>query len=735
MRERERLPHKRADQLEPTPHEPIQSTFNNHHSIPGLQPSNPTFTVDAPSQAGPQIGHDFRMIDVHSQERAVSRSTPPGALLVQRQAAPAAQPPAASPTAAPTSTKPKLINIALGPDSAVVFKSASASLGGITVHITGRMAVKGKASLIGEELPAKGADKALLSRTRQLLAAGFSAAVPTGDAKKLTLSLAGETISLELADGAEKSPAFQVAGHFSAAGRTLTLPSCEVTGAEITLDATVWVAPASTPGGPAATPTVTPGDASAKSFSFAGKSALFGGGKDRTGGVTLKSNMDAFEAQLPDFVKNHKFLQLPEQRAAFFQEMRSYFGTDERTVAHFAKLRKANVKGATTILHDEAATRLEKVQAELGEANMPKSGGVGWPRSECKLGGAATLKNLHNLGFAVDYNAYQAPNLQDRRTLDLISIVAGRPAHATYQQGGVNRDEVGKTYTHGTDDEKAKLDADPKVQKWLEQVRTEAESVSKASEDFRASLKSKDAAGAEIDLAPELMKLRDEWFAAKKEDRPAILAKLPAVIKPWLDKVDAQQKAMEAKITAAGLDPAKLPGGDALDQATDSYKKLATRIKALQDKLGTPLKRGQRTQIDQFITQARKLLTQPETPLADDTAAVDELKRLHELIDKHQTAFGQKKWLERVVTLRTALTTDGSLVFGTEKKAVVSPGLAQITDTGFYNLAGKAKAGPEAFSSDFVQKMVKYGFNHLGTWNTPDSMHFELRWDGPGTPP
>jgi hypothetical protein len=47
-------------------------------------------------------------------------------------------------------------------------------------------------------------------------------------------------------------------------------------------------------------------------------------------------------------------------------------------------------------------------------------------------------------------------------------------------------------------------------------------------------------------------------------------------------------------------------------------------------------------------------------------------------------------------------------------------------------LKGKPKAGKEAFDVDFVKSMVKHGFTHGATWSTPDLMHFELRWRGPG---
>ena len=659
---------------------------------------------------------------------------------VQRQPAPQGATLPTNPAtgvAEPTRTKPSAVNIGISPSTAIVFHSATATLNGVSVYVTGRMAIRGKASLIGEELPKKKSTEVLRTRVQALVGAAFSAATPTGTATKIEIPLGGESLVLELAEGAERAPAFQVSGHFSTKPRTLAVPGSEITGATLVLDATVWIAPTKPPtaGGSidAGTPP-TPGDASVKRLGFADQEVQFAGEK-RTGGVTLKSTMDDFEKQVPDFVKHHAILQLPEQRAAFFQHMRPYFGTDEKTIAHFAKLRQAKVKGATTWLHDEAATRLEAVQAELGLEHMPASGGVGWPRSEATFSSTQGIGNLHTIGFAVDYNAYQTPHLKDRKILDLIQIVTGRSATANYETTpGIDTRQTGETFTSGTAEAKQKLEADPKIQQWLERVGREAEAVSQASEDFRASLKSTDAAGVETDLAPKLQDLRQEWFAAKTEnERQLILAQLPTVLKPWLDKVAQQKKAMEDKITAAGLDPAKLPTAKPLDVEVNTAQTLVTQIATLTSRLRATVTKPQRTQMNKLIAAARKLLTEAGEAPASDADAAGELQRLAGLVERRQTALTQKKWLDRVSGLQAALTGNPGFVFGeSAAKAVSDPALAQLVDSGFFTLQGKPKAGKEAFNVDFVKSMVKHGFTHGATWSTPDLMHFELRWKGPG---
>jgi hypothetical protein len=156
-------------------------------------------------------------------------------------------------------------------------------------------------------------------------------------------------------------------------------------------------------------------------------------------------------------------------------------------------------------------------------------------------------------------------------------------------------------------------------------------------------------------------------------------------------------------------------------------------MRALQGRLKATLKKGQRAQVDKSITEARKLLAEAPQPLSDDVSAMVELDRLLSLVDQRYTALVQKKWLDRVSTVQSALTGDPSFVFGTAAaKTVSNPPLTQLVNTGFFTLRGKPGAGKAAFGVDFVKSMAKHGFALGATWSTPDAMHFELRWKGPG---
>jgi hypothetical protein len=700
-----------------------------------------------------------RLVSHDRQAHRAERKPPPSDSLVlgllrrwtgarlQRQVTPAVDPPAPKKTAAVG------VKLDLAPSSAVVIKTKTATLGDMEVSATARMALKGKASLIGEELPKRTGKKTqaqlLGERVRELLQKALNEATPGGNAMSIEVPLQADTLKLELDASAAKSAPFVVSGRFSTKGKSFSVTGCEVSKAAITLDASIWVSPKppkEEKDKPAEQAQAT--DSIVKSLSFGGVSAGFA--SKRTATVVSKAMMDDFE-KLPDVVKTHAFLKLPEQRAAFFQEMRAYFGTDEKTLAHFGKLQEVKgLKGSTTILHEEAAKRLLAVQAEIGQDKMPSSGGIGWPRSESAVGGEQTLANLHNLGFAIDYNATQAPHLggktdaeqkagQLRR--DLIQVVTGRSASLSFgSPKGIDTREMGTTMTFGTDEEKKKLEENSDVQKWLDAVESEAKSVGEASEAFRGSLKQKGDKGMEEDLGPKLVELRTKWLDAKsEEEKQEILAQVPAIIKPWLDKVTAQEAAMREKIAEAKLDITSLPSSAGSDTEVKSASSLLTRIDRFMKRVpkkALKLSKSQRTEAESLSGDARKFLSEEGSPPGSDEEAVDALKALRvkvsQRLDTRNKAIGQKQWLERMQALRPALA-DPVFLFGSEKKlAVKNPSAAQLVDVGFFNLRGNARAGAQAFGVEFVRSMVKHGFTHGGTWSNPDLMHFELRWQGPG---
>lgn len=647
-------------------------------------------------------------------------------------------------------TASKDVDLSLDPP--LRFTTAKAKVGDLTVHLTGRVStVNARGFVVGEKPPKLDTAKFVHSKMRELLAAELAAVVPTGASNKIEASLGGQALVLELAAGAEKAPQFNVAAQFSPA--SMSFATAEVTRApkdsSIRLDLTVHIEPAPrAPADPAAPAPAPPtGDASVTTFSLGGEAAVFAAEK-RSGVVMPQATLDELDRRLPSFVKAHPYFAVPEQRIAFLQEMRAYFGSDANTIAHFAELKDITadgVKGSTTYMHAEAGKRLKAVQDELGKENMPASGGVGWPRRECSIGGAQGLGNLHNIGFAIDYNAYETPHLKDRRQLDLLSILTGRSAQMDLGKDHVKRiNELGGvTMGGGTEEEKKAYLEKPEVKALLDKVLSEARDLSAASESLRfKSLEETNAAGEKIDRRAELLALREQWFAAagekdktkRAERRAAVMAQLPTVLGPWLKKVDDHLAAVRAKITAAGFDPAAMPEGKERDAAARLAKAARPNLAKARAALGgKTVTDSHRRTARLRIKEARDLLgtfagDEAETP---DEGLAAELERLQKLVTDFESVLGTQKWAERVEADRAGLLSDPNLVFGKERKAVGEPGMAQLVDTGFFTLKDHSTM-KGAFTPEFMRSMVKHGFNPLATSDNPDSMHFELRWTGPG---
>ncbi|HSJ73382.1 MAG TPA: hypothetical protein VK904_03625, partial [Miltoncostaeaceae bacterium] len=542
---------------------------------------------DAPAeQAAPPRGPSDVAVWLQS---AAGNARAVDALAVLRQPTPDPSPPPA-PTPQTASLKEKVVD----------FTTAKATIGGAGVHATGRLTVSGKATVTDATLPARAAAGVVATRATDLIVAALKAAAPTGSGTRIEVSLGGIPLVLELS-AAPSGPAFQVTGRFVGKGDSLSVTGVEVAQPRVTLDATVWIAPPAPPAGgpaPAQAAAATPGDSTVKTYSFAGDAARFNDTSKagRSGSISLRSSFDELDAKMKPEVKAGSlgFLSRPEQVLAFFQEMRAYFGTDDKTIAHFAGLRKAKVKGATTILHEAAAARLEAVQAEIGEPGMPSSDGIGWPRSECHLSGKAGLHNLHNMGMAVDYNPTQAPHIKDRRIRDLIQLTTGRsPTGAYPSTRGIDTRKVGEAHTTGSDAEKEALGKDAAVTKWLDGVEAEATALGKASEAFRGSLQTradpKDPKSAVVDNGPRLVALRRRWHAAatkpeaeRTAERAAVMAELPAVVQPWVDKIVAFRTQSQTDLTKSGVDAATLPADlDAVAQAALAAERLRASAKPL----------------------------------------------------------------------------------------------------------------------------------------------------------
>ena len=433
---------------------------------------------------------------------------------------------------------------------------------------------------------------------------------------------------------------------------------------------------------------------------------------------------------LPDVVKNTWALSTTEKKLAFLVHMRSYFATDAETIEHFKKFRRVELrkKGTPTklILHDEAATRLEAVRDELPAGSMPSTD-IGWPRGTPSLHGRAGLYNLHDLGFAVDFNATETPNLTDVRQKDLILLVTGGQA---WQNGGWVEGEYADMAKR-TEQRSVMADPDPKSElgKKLAKVESEAKAASARSEAFRTSVD----ATALLDLRAKRRKNAAAWAAADD----AALAK---VIQPWTKAVDDDYAKNTKTLQAAGFDVASLKHGDELTAEKNAVSAAATAAAAFRKGVkGDTLTDAQRKSVDALITKLTGLVKPGAAAGTAPATDADRLKVIDELAaaaTKRLGGYGAIAWRERLERLQGSLKDAGWVLGGADTR-VVDPSPAQLVDLGFFTLrdhsrsAPGGKAQPGAFDIPFIKAMAKHGFNQLSNSSTPvDSMHFELRWRG-----
>jgi hypothetical protein len=474
----------------------------------------------------------------------------------------------------------------------------------------------------------------------------------------------------------------------------------------------------------------------------------------------IEAALARIEAELDDKIKTHPFMNTPAKRRQFLKFERGFFGSDDATIDHFKKIRKAAIPGDETFLHEEMTTRLLSVATEMGK-KMPQSGGNGWAFRSPFDTGAQDAGDFHRVGLAIDYNATETPHLgmreqvADVRQLEFISIITGRVAQMNL---GDNAALVAQLRKMGDAsllaDEKAR-DAVLKAKAStdiLAKVRSEAASLETASATFQDSL------GAD---GAKLVQLQKDYFATNDPKlRADIFAKVPPLLTVWTTKLDAIVKTMEDDIVKNKEKVADLPAGPALAAEVTSTNAMASSIAGALEALKPPkpgrgpkAARGKKKMdpvagAESVIARARTALGLPAwvppalAPDVDPTEAhaaalQDELNSLATRFAERGTALAKKGWRDRVLAIRNGLTSDVSFVFGRQegKKArpvieVGMPPIAQLVDRGFFTTKARSKAPAQAFNVDFVEVMARHGFAPGARFDHPDSMHFELFWPG-----
>jgi hypothetical protein len=343
------------------------------------------------------------------------------------------------------------------------------------------------------------------------------------------------------------------------AGATGTNATPAATGTNATSTATGTTA---TPAGTAATPATTPPDADA---------------------LPTEASLAKIETFDP-LVRDHRLFKGRDRRIEFFLAERPFFGSDDRVIAHFAKIRKAAIPGARTLLHDDAATRLEAIAGELG-TRMPRSGGVGWPRvTSFDRHHPQDISDPHTIGLAIDYNATEMPHMgirdkrADPRTLDLILLVTGHQGWMELDRGSAKLFQEIDAATSKGEAERQKILARKDVADLQIKVMSESQILAAVSEQMRASLD----AGALGRNRDRLIKLRTEMAAAKTHaDQQRIMAELPVVLDAWIRVVEANRSKTELALRQLGFDPASMPAPAELRRQAAQVRRTIAQLNAL----------------------------------------------------------------------------------------------------------------------------------------------------------
>ena len=422
------------------------------------------------------------------------------------------------------------------------------------------------------------------------------------------------------------------------------------------------------------------------------------------------------------------------QRGHFLRAGKEFFGSYDETINWFSAIREAGVPGGI-FLHESAAKRLEAVKAAMG-TDMPKKGGGFQLRGEFTEKTHFSRLSHHTLGLAVDYDvtdmvrigsARKEPNaagdpVETTHTADFLQAVTGSPSHAELTDGNRRAliKQMGDTTAAGGDPGKVKG-----ADQLLENITSETDRMAQASADFQKSLG---------DQRDKFLELRNQYVATKNPaEKKKIMEAVPAVVKPWLEAVENADKSLRATATAAGLDPDKLPSGDAVKaQAAARLKtaKAATdmglRYKAAEGEEEKPLSDKDRSVLEAWEKEF-KLPGTGTTLLRCGYVAM-----VADALSRNLAAVaGADVRLKHYADLKKMLVSDPAFLFGTSTtKKADTPSLAQMVESGFFTPGKPGQAPDDAgnFDAKFIQEMAKHGFDAGFAWGgaVTDSMHFEL---------
>ncbi|MEV7027742.1 hypothetical protein, partial [Kitasatospora sp. NPDC093558] len=238
------------------------------------------------------------------------------------------------------------------------------------------------------------------------------------------------------------------------------------------------------------------------------------------------------------------------QKGHFLRAGLGWFGTVAALVAHYSAIEQSAVPGRPW-LHRDAKTRLEAVAAAL-TGPMPSSSTAFAFRKSFDANTKFTPASMHTLGYAIDYDATNMPQIGKVETAELVRSVTGAESHADlgdYEHRRATIRAAGDATAAGDVAGAAPATA---AQALFDRLRLESDRLAQTSMAFQASLG---------DHRDAFLELRTRYFEATDDaGRAALLAQVPALITPWTAAITAEEQRIVQAAAAAGIAPADLPG-------------------------------------------------------------------------------------------------------------------------------------------------------------------------------
>lgn len=289
----------------------------------------------------------------------------------------------------------------------------------------------------------------------------------------------------------------------------------------------------------------------------------------------VKSQIDTFAAEQFDRATGAKRDRLvtrrQENRVTFVRTMAPLLGGEAAVQAHFEAVKPMD--GTHLWAHASVRDRLSQVKADLEARGtpMPATGtGLGLRGRHLHPKGVGMM--MHPLGFAVDWKAYAAPHIKDRRLHTLFETVTGGPPAFHLSVGGKR---LGTQARWDLIEQLGRGTADPeRAAQLMASIESEYRRLAKASTDFKTSLPE-----SSLTALREVERLRTAVTTAEKAlkragrtAKPAaaealstaraafeagkarVREQLETLLAPWLTELDARVAAVVAAAAARGVD-------------------------------------------------------------------------------------------------------------------------------------------------------------------------------------